>query len=797
MRPRRLSVAGFASFRDRTELDLDDVDYFALVGPTGHGKSTLIDAIGFALYGRVPRYDDGRVVNQVVSLGAQETRVELEFSVGADTYRVTRVVKLRNGKAKQEGRLERVLADGTTDSIAGSVRELHTAIEGILHLPFGHFTKCVALPQGEFQRFLHDKPSDRRAVLVRLLNLDVYERLGQRARELAVVHKAQADAAERELGGLGATTADAVTAATERHEALVALAGAIEAAEPVDRQLTEQAAIARAQHEQCEQLLRALAAVQVPAEADALGDHLERARREAAHALDALEVATSVRIEAEKLAGEHEPAHLEKLLDAHQRLQEEQRALADDEKSLASHAKTEQRAQAAAKKVRANLERAAQDLHEARVQHNAHALVAELRVGEPCPVCTQKVKAVPAVDTLDDVAAAQQDVEDAKQLVDQADDTVRKAARQHAAAAQAVEHRRGTIATLGDAVGEHPDADAVQAQLDTARASHEAAAGATAKERAAHRAERRARAHLDELRKQLDTLERGYTRQRDPLIALEPPAPDGEDVIASWRSLAAWAIDATETQRVTLEQLVAAAGTAASQRRELLATLAQQAAPFDVAGRTVAELLRAALRVEAQAQQAVERLRAQRARAEELGDLVARERDAHVVAAELGRLLQSDQFIDWLVVEGLAALVHGASTLLHSLSNGAYSLALDDNNEFVVVDHANADETRSVRTLSGGETFQASLALALALADQLTTLAADGAPRLEAMFLDEGFGSLDPESLDVVAATIEGLGSSGRMIGIVTHVRELAERVPVRFEVRKRGRSSSIERVVA
>jgi exonuclease SbcC len=134
---------------------------------------------------------------------------------------------------------------------------------------------------------------------------------------------------------------------------------------------------------------------------------------------------------------------------------------------------------------------------------------------------------------------------------------------------------------------------------------------------------------------------------------------------------------------------------------------------------------------------------------------------------------------------------------LASLSNGAYSLALDDDNEFVVVDHANADETRSVRTLSGGETFQASLALALALSDQLTTLAADGAPQLEAMFLDEGFGALDPESLDVVAATIETLGSSGRMIGIVTHVRELAERVPVRFEVRKRGRSSSIERVVA
>jgi exonuclease SbcC len=165
------------------------------------------------------------------------------------------------------------------------------------------------------------------------------------------------------------------------------------------------------------------------------------------------------------------------------------------------------------------------------------------------------------------------------------------------------------------------------------------------------------------------------------------------------------------------------------------------------------------------------------------------------VANELGRLLRSDQFVEWLVVEALAALVRGASALLETLSNNAYALQLGTDGEFEVVDHLNADETRSVRTLSGGETFQASLALALALADQLSSLAADGAPRLEAMFLDEGFGSLDSESLDVVASTIELLGASGRMVGIVTHVRELAERVPVRFEVRKRGRASQIEMV--
>ena len=135
-----------------------------------------------------------------------------------------------------------------------------------------------------------------------------------------------------------------------------------------------------------------------------------------------------------------------------------------------------------------------------------------------------------------------------------------------------------------------------------------------------------------------------------------------------------------------------------------------------------------------------------------------------------------------------------ASEILRQLTGGQFSLAVGDK-EFVVIDHANADERRPARTLSGGETFQASLALALALSQQIRNLAAEGAPRLDAIFLDEGFGTLDPETLDVVAATIENLGQTGRMVGVVTHVSELAARVPVRFVVRKGVGTSTVERI--
>jgi DNA repair protein SbcC/Rad50 len=142
--------------------------------------------------------------------------------------------------------------------------------------------------------------------------------------------------------------------------------------------------------------------------------------------------------------------------------------------------------------------------------------------------------------------------------------------------------------------------------------------------------------------------------------------------------------------------------------------------------------------------------------------------------------------------------VAGASAILAELSGGAYALSVDARSGgFSVVDHAHASQVRSARTLSGGETFLASLALALALADQVASLAVAGAARLEALFLDEGFGTLDPDTLDVVAGALDELGARGRMVGVVTHVRELAERLPVRFEVRKVGGSATVERVEA
>src|SRR5690606_5803398 len=100
-------------------------------------------------------------------------------------------------------------------------------------------------------------------------------------------------------------------------------------------------------------------------------------------------------------------------------------------------------------------------------------------------------------------------------------------------------------------------------------------------------------------------------------------------------------------------------------------------------------------------------------------------------------------------------------------------------------------QKRSVKTLSGGESFIASLALALGLSDIVSSYA--GGIELQTIFIDEGFGSLDPIALDRAIRTLNQLKETGRTVGIISHVEELKERIDVQLEILKTKDGSSIE----
>lgn len=143
-------------------------------------------------------------------------------------------------------------------------------------------------------------------------------------------------------------------------------------------------------------------------------------------------------------------------------------------------------------------------------------------------------------------------------------------------------------------------------------------------------------------------------------------------------------------------------------------------------------------------------------------------------------------FAQGLTLDRLVAL---ANTHLQRLDGGRYGLQRSDSGlSLRVVDGWQADAVRDTRTLSGGESFLVSLALALGLSDLVSHKT-----RIESFFLDEGFGSLDPASLDIALDALDGLNAQGRLIGVISHVEAVKERIPVQIRVRKtRGLGHSV-----
>src|SRR5688572_19568608 len=756
MRLLALELQGFGAFRSPTRLSFDDADFFALVGPTGSGKSTILDAVCFALYGSVPRYESENLIRYVVTLGALEARVRLDFELAGERYTATRVAR-RNNKgvvSTKEARLERVTTGDSTEVVAGFEREMSAAVVRLLGLRFDDFTRCVALPQGDFARFLRAKGDERRDLLLRLLNLNVYTEIGATARRLEAEARSQFALIDSELSRYAAATPEALEAARGRQARLAGLAAEVEAAQPVLAELAakEQAALGRAgEAAEWVQRLRGIA-VPESIRTNALRHREAQAALEAANgALTAAGTARKAAVNARRPLPDL--AELRATRRAHDELAQCIAAIESTEAIHKEQVEAEARLQMVFATAASSAGAAAEALETLRRQHLAHSLTETLVPGEPCPVCDQTVERLPDRAPVGAVA-------DAKRLVEEREQALTRARAEHTAVERKLAGTTARLETLGDQrvklagpVEAHPDLAALDALIAQVATADTAVKQAQAAETDALEQVESAKAALTQLDTAAQRARNEFTEQRDKVAPLAPPAAGNRDVLTDWEALAAWAQELVPAQQEAADD---ERGTAGAHARAEIETAMERA----------------------------EKLRETRAGLEEDAD----------VAKLLGQLLRADRFPEWLVAEALGVLTVDASEILRQLTSGQFSLAVGEK-EFVVIDHANADERRPARTLSGGETFQASLALALALSQQIRNLAAEGAPRLDAIFLDEGFGTLDPETLDVVAATIENLGQSGRMVGVVTHVSELASRVPVRFVVRKGPGTSTVERV--
>ena len=270
----------------------------------------------------------------------------------------------------------------------------------------------------------------------------------------------------------------------------------------------------------------------------------------------------------------------------------------------------------------------------------------------------------------------------------------------------------------------------------------------------------------------------------------------------SWRTLLLPLpeVQSLETRVATHEKALFAAREALASER--LTRAAAASAPdleaLTETARKAEEDAAAASRASGILEQQCAQLDAARASLEEALEALARAREqagpiqrlADIAAASGPENLTSTPLSAWVLIARLEEVLAAANPRLAAISSGRYELASvpDDGTAsrksglgLAIIDH-DTDGMRSPRTLSGGETFYTSLALALGLADVVSAEA--GGVELRTMFIDEGFGSLDSHTLSLVMAQLQALRSAGRTVGVISHVEEMATQIADQIQVR-------------
>ncbi|MCX0363295.1 AAA family ATPase [Clostridium perfringens] len=159
-------------------------------------------------------------------------------------------------------------------------------------------------------------------------------------------------------------------------------------------------------------------------------------------------------------------------------------------------------------------------------------------------------------------------------------------------------------------------------------------------------------------------------------------------------------------------------------------------------------------------------------------NIKAKQEHKLALLSDLEKLFKGKKFVEFIAANQLKYISIEASKKLKDITNGVYGLEVDENGKFIIRDYKNGGAERDASTLSGGETFLASLALALSLSSQIQL---KGTAPLELFFLDEGFGTLDDNLLDVVMSSLERLHHERLSVGIISHVESIKNRVPVKL----------------
>lgn len=783
MRPLELTVEGFKSYRDEAAFVFDGRTLFGIVGPTGAGKSSILEAIIYGLYGKTPRLE--RDTKKLINASCDEAKVQLSFEADGSAWEVTRVVR-RKGASQV---VLRPLGDQSPE--ATGERNVNARAEELIGLDFGAFCSSVMLPQGEFDRFLSATSAERSRILKGIFRLERVDALREAAKSkgAALQGRVLSLTAEMENLAVAAGEIETIEARLKEEEALAA-----DIRKHLDKARAAEAEVARAEEslaeirEAVEETSSQLSRLPDAPQLEALAETEEERRRtlqaaeteqkQSEKLLDKLEAQLSKAIA--ETGGEDVIAGARELLRHRARLQSEidatKKEVAETDQDAKKAAATLQRTTKEASAAEVSLDSAREGLDALRDRHAALHLRKTLVKGEPCPVCEQPVSHPPATGRLPAMKSAEEKVEKAQANAMSAREALQAAKQSDALL---TERRR----SLGLRI------EKCTAEVD--RAGHELASMFGKVTDPVVEVERRAallketRSSCESARKELKVAAERTESSRKAAEAVASERRKHAAVlieVCGWLKIPPPDLDSDATELLDAAKRAGDAGSAVVESGVRRAEKIEAAVSESL--RLVAEFrgrfgLDDATPIVEALESVHSRIGTLRARIEEAKEAISR--SARIVE-EIGGLeaekslydrLSSDltdaRFTAYLLDAERRLLSRLGSEKLFELT-GRYRF--DEEGEFQVVDVV-TEKSRTPDTLSGGETFLASLALALALSEAVTL---EGG-RLGCFFLDEGFGALDPESLDLALEGIEKLAVPGRVIGLISHVGGIQARI--------------------
>ena len=919
MRPVRLTMSAFGPYAEKTVIDFEKLGtrgIYLITGDTGAGKTTVFDAITFALYGEASGNNrSAGMLRSKYAADSTPTEVELVFSYGGREYRVRRNPEYSRPKTRGEGfTTEKANAELFYDDgrIVTKLREVNRAIVDIMGIDRDQFTRIAMIAQGDFLKLLLASTDERKEIFRTIFHTDLYgalqDRLKEESGKLRDERRRLADSLQQYAGGiLGGGDEDvmsrveAAKAGELTGEEIMMLMGELTARdEAAEKQAEERRseltarmgvadeAIARAEareqaKEQHDAAERSLADKETGREALKLRlDEAEAAGKEAAaltERIAAVEAEMQDYRDLEKKRGEaddlkktidDEAGRLSKDREKLEKLKREMQETESELAKLQGIGEAKARAESECRRLQETdaeldalqtmmdeLESSEESLRKAQEEYveaaaaaekkksaydagnrayldqQAGVLAASLEDGKPCPVCGSAVHPQPAslcgdAPTKDELDILRTDMEQAVELArgfSEKAGSIRGALEEKRSALTdraarllgEAENIESALVARKQALAEEMIAvkkSLAEAKVGEARMKELAAAIPQKKEKIAaddddirkRETEQAARAAKEkELAAGVETLKKRLSCES--LAAAEAAV----SAMRVKKQTAEKELDDARQEMQKWEKDTAALKAKLEETAKLLSGLEET--DIEAAAAEKNRCAAAIAGLESDLREIHHRLETNRSTKKIIGEGFARldELDARwswvrALADTAGGNLSGREKImleTYVQMAYFDRIIGRANVRFMVMSGGQYELKRSreaGNNrsqsglDLDVVDHYNGTE-RSVRTLSGGEAFKASLSLALGLADELQASA--GGIRLDTMFVDEGFGSLDEESLRQALEALSGLADGNRLVGIISHVAELKERIDRQIVVRKDRSGGSRAEVLA